>query len=124
MEYHGKFGHNFGRIQHISLISICDATCCLETQTMSPTLPGFQGIKCCVQYLDSQPHKPILYLSNYYDGSNVISLIYIWNKVEDYTTHNVLECHQYADHARIFNRSRSVSGISNTMIGVAFCWKV
>ena len=71
MEYHGKFGHTLGRIQHISLISridICYATCILATQTVSPTLPGFQDIKRCVQYLASQSHKLIFSPSNYYDG--------------------------------------------------------
>ena len=44
MEYHGKFGHNIGRIQHIDLMSridICYKSCCLATQTVAPTLPGF-----------------------------------------------------------------------------------
>ena len=71
MEYHGKFGHTLGRIQHIALMSRIDlfyATCRLETQTVAPTLPGFQGIKRCVQYLASNPHKPIFYPSNSYDG--------------------------------------------------------
>ena len=65
IEYHGKFGHTLGRIQHIALMSridLCYATCHLETQTVSPTLPGFQGIKRCVQYLASHPHKPIFIL--------------------------------------------------------------
>ena len=44
------------------------ATCRLETQTVAPTLSGFQGIKRCVQYLASHPHKPIFYPYNYYDG--------------------------------------------------------
>ena len=33
MEYHGKFGHTIGRIQHIALMSridLCYATCRLE----------------------------------------------------------------------------------------------
>ena len=62
MEYHGKFAHTLGRIQHIAIMSIidlCYATFCLDTQTVAPTLPGFQGIKRCVQYLDSHPHKPL-----------------------------------------------------------------
>ena len=70
MEYHGKFWHTLERIQHIALMSIiyiCYETCRLETQTVVPTLPGFQGIKICVQYLDSLPHKPIFYPSKYYD---------------------------------------------------------
>ena len=71
MEYHGKFGHTIGRIQHIALMSRIDiyfATCNLATQTVAPTIPDFQGIKRCVQYLASHPHKPIFYPSNYYDG--------------------------------------------------------
>ena len=66
MEYHGKFGHALGSIQHIALMSIIDifyATCHLDPQTLAPTLPFFQGIKCCVQYLDIHPHKPIFYPS-------------------------------------------------------------
>ena len=45
MEYHGKFGHTLGRIQHIDLmikIDLCYATCRLATQTVAPTLPRFQ----------------------------------------------------------------------------------
>ena len=64
MEYHGKFGHTLGRIQHIALMSItdlCDAICRLATQTVAYTLPGFQGIKRCVKYLASHPHKPFFY---------------------------------------------------------------
>ena len=71
MEYHGKFGNTLGRIQHISLMSripLCYATCSLATQTVASTLPGFQGIKQCVQYLASHPHKPIFYPSTPYDG--------------------------------------------------------
>ena len=69
MEYHGKFGHTLGKIQHIALISrmdICYATCHLATQTAAPTITGFQGINICVKYMDSHPHKPISYPSNYY----------------------------------------------------------
>ena len=65
MEYHGEFEHTLGRIQHISLMSridICYSTCRLATQTVAPTLPGFQGIKGCVKYLASHPHKPIFLL--------------------------------------------------------------
>ena len=72
----------------------------------------------------SHPHKPIFYPSNYYDGSNVISLTWSRNQVEDHTTHNCFEFHQDADHAIIINRRRSVSGIINTLLGVAVCWKV
>ena len=96
MEYHGKFGHTLGRIQHIALMSIIELfceTCCLETQTVAPTLPGFQGIKRCLQYLASQPHKPIFYPSTSYDGSNFIRLTWSGNQVEDHTPQKNLECH-------------------------------
>ena len=77
MEYRGKFGHTIGRIQHITLMSridLCYVTFLIDNQTVAPTLPGLQGIKRCVQYLDSHPHKPIFYPSNCYDGSNVIRM--------------------------------------------------
>ena len=93
-EYHRKFGHIFERIQHIALmniIDICYATCHLSTQTLEPTLPGFQSIKLFVKYLDSHPHKHIFYTSNYYDGSNVIRLTWSGEQVEDYTTRNFSE---------------------------------
>ena len=91
MKYYEKFGHTIGMIKHISLmiiINLCYATCRLDTQTMALTLPGFQGIKQCVQYLDSHPHKTIFYPSNSYDGSNVIRLRWDENQVEDHTTQN------------------------------------
>ena len=121
MEYNGKFGHTLGRIQHIAImirIDICYVTCSLSTQTVAPNVPGFHGIKRCVQYLDSNPHKHIFYPYNYYDGSNVIRLTWSGNQVEDYTIHNCLECHQYADHAIILNIIRSASGILYNMLGV------
>ena len=43
--------------------------------------------------------------------------------VEDYKTHNCLECHQDVDHAQILNIQWSVSGIIHTLIGVDVCWK-
>ena len=127
MEYHGKFGHKLGSIQHIALMSRIDlwyATCCLYTQTVAPTLPGFQGIKQCVQYLASHPHKPIFYPYNSYDGSNFIRLTWSGNQVDDHKTQNFLECHQDADHSIILNRRRSVMGIIHTLLGVAVFWKV
>ena len=98
--------------------------CRLATQTVAPTLPGFQGIKKCVQYLAIHPLKSIFYHSNYYDGSNVIRLTQSVNKVEDHTTQNCLECHQDADHARILSKRGSVLDIINILLGVAVCWKV
>ena len=46
----------------MSIIDLCYAAFSLSTQDMAPTLPGFQGIKQFVQYLDSHPHKPIFIL--------------------------------------------------------------
>ena len=109
IEYHGKFGHSIGRIQNISLMSridICYTACHIETQTVSPTLPGFQVIKCCIQYMASRPHKPIFYPYNYYHVSNVIRLAWSGNQVEYCTTQNCLEFHQAADHDIILNRRR------------------
>ena len=63
-------------------IEILDATCGLDTQTVVPTIPVFQGINLCVQYLASHPHKPIFYPSNSYEGSNVTSLTWSGNQVE------------------------------------------
>ena len=122
MEYHGKFGHTLGSIQHISFMSridICYATCRLAIHTVAPTLPGFQGIKRCVQYLAYHLHKLIFYPSNSYGGLNVIRLTCSGNQVEEHTTHNCLECHQDTDHAIILNRRRSVSGIIHTLLSVA-----
>ena len=67
MEYHGKSGHNIGRIQHIAFMSIidnCYTACHLATQTVAPNFPGFQGIKLFILYLAGHPHKPIFYPSN------------------------------------------------------------
>ena len=106
-------------VRHGKYNGICCANCLLATQNLAPTLPGFQGIKRCVIYLDIHTHKPIFYPSNSYYGPNVIRLTCSGNQVEEYTTHNCLECYQYADHAIIINRRRSVSGILHTLIGVA-----
>ena len=103
-EYHGKFGHNLGSIQNndiMIIIEIYYTYCRLETQTVSPIITGFQGIKRFIKYLDSNPHKPIFYPSNSYNGSNVIRLTWSGNKVKYYTPQNCLECHQDADHVRI-----------------------
>ena len=111
MEYQGKFGHNLGRIQQISFISRIDifyATCLLATRIVAPTIPGFQCIKKCDQYMASHPNKPIFHPSHSYYGSNVIGFTWSGNQVEYYTTQNCLECHQDSDHARIINRIRSV----------------
>ena len=74
----------FGKIQHIAImiiIGICYATYRLSNKTGAPTTPGFQGTKRCVQYMASHPHKPILYPSNYYYGSNAIRLTWSGNQV-------------------------------------------
>ena len=127
MEYYGKFGHTLGKIQHIALMSIsdlCYATCWLATKIMAPTLPGFKGIKLCVKCLASHPHKTISYPSNSYDESNVISITWSGNNVEDHKTHNCLECHQDADHAIIIIRKRLILSIIHNLLGVTICCKV
>ena len=94
MEYNGKFGNTIGSIEQIDLmgrIEICYATCHIATQTVAPTIPGFQGIKCCIQYLGIHPHKTIYYPSNDLNGSNSIRHTWNVNQVEDYTTQFVLE---------------------------------
>ena len=108
----------------MSIIDLRYSTYRLDFQTVAPPIPDFQGIKRCVQYLAINPHKPIFYPSNSYDGSYFIRLTWSMNKVEDHTTQNFLEFHQYADHARIINRIRSVSGIVHNLFGRAICWKL
>ena len=107
----------------IYLASVLLFSILLATQTVTPTLPGFQGIKRRVEYLASHSHKPIFYPSNSYDGSNVIRLTCNGNQVEDHITQTCLEYHQDADYARIINRRRSVFGIIHTILGVSICWK-
>ena len=88
----------------MSIIDLCYEICDLATQTLATTLTGFQGIKRCVQYLDSHTHKPIFYPYNSYDGSNATRITWSGNKIEEHTTQNCLECHQYAYHVIILNR--------------------
>ena len=86
MPYHGIFGHTIGQIYHIILMSrlfICYTAYILSNQTVAPTLTGFQGIKQCIQYLDSHPHKAIFYPSNSYDESNIIRFTWSGNQVKD-----------------------------------------
>ena len=106
------------------IIYIFYIACHLGNQTMIFTLTGFQGIKHLIQYMDSHPHKPIFYPYNYFDEYNVIRLTWIGNQVEYYTTHNFLEFHQDAYHARFINRRPSVSDINNSLLVVAGWWKV
>ena len=98
--------------------------CCLETQTVASTIPCFQSIKHCTQYLASHIHKPISYPSTSYYRSNFIRLIWIGNQVEDYITHNCLECRQDAYHARIINRRRSFLVIIHTLLDVSVYWEL
>ena len=89
MEHHGKFGHTIRQIQKTALMSridICYKIYRLENQTVAPTLPGFQGLNICLQYLASHPYKSTFYPSNSYDGSNTIRLTSSGNQVEEYTT--------------------------------------
>ena len=85
LDYYSKFWHTIGRIQHIyfmSIIEICYTACFLETQTVSPTLPGFQIINSCSKYLANHTHKPIFNPSHYYNGSNFIIITCSGNQVE------------------------------------------
>ena len=91
---------------------------------MAHNIPGLQGLKCCIKYLASHPHKPIVYPSNYYDGSNVIKLTWSENQVEDYITQNSLEYNQDTNTYRIINRRQSVSGIIHTILGFSVLYKV
>ena len=97
MGYRGKFIHTIGRIQHIAIMIRIDIYCTdfrLGTQTVAPNLPGFQGLKRCIQYLDIHHHKPILYPYHHYVGLNFIMLTWNLNQVEDYTTQHFTEYHQ------------------------------
>ena len=88
-----KFGYTIGRIQHIDIVRRIDmlyTALSMKTQTVACNLTSFQGLKRCIQYMDSHPYKPIFYPSNSYDGSNVTRLTWIGNKVEYYITHNCL----------------------------------
>ena len=63
-EYHGNFGHTIGWIQHIDItitIEICYTYFHPRTKTVAPTLPYFQGLKRCIKYIATHPHKPIFY---------------------------------------------------------------
>ena len=84
MEYHGKFGHTLGRVHNIALMSrieICYTKYHLETQTVTPNLPGFQGTNLCIKCLASNPHKPIFCPSNSYYLSNAIRHTWSGNQV-------------------------------------------
>ena len=105
-------------------IDICYTFWRLVTQTVSPAYPGFQGLKHCVKYLNSRPHKRIFYPYSSYDGSNSIRLTWSGDQIEDYITQNFIECHQDRDNAKIINRRRSFSGIIHTLVGVVVWCKV
>ena len=93
MEYYGIFWHTLGRIQHIdimSIIDICYTGFCLGTQTLSTTIIGLKYLKHCIQYLASNPHKPIFCCSDSYDEYNFIILTWIGTQVEDSKTQNCL----------------------------------
>ena len=126
-DYQIKFGHTIGRIHHIAIVRRIDifyTSCRLVTQTMAPKFPGFEGLNRCIYYLDTQPHKPIFYPYNYYEGYNVTIITWIVYQVEAYNTQNYLQCHQDVYHARNLNRKLSISVIIHTLLGVAVLWKV
>ena len=85
---------------------------------MAHFITGFKGIKKCIQYIAIHPKKPIFYPSDSYDGSNTIRCTWSGTQVEELTTHNCLEYHQDADHARIINMIGSVSGIIHNILGL------
>ena len=121
MEYHGKFGHNLGRIQRIDIIDridICYKYCRLWNQNVAPTLPVFQDIKKCIQYLARHTHKLIFNPYNYYDGLNVTQLTWNENQVEDYMNQNSFEYHQNADHVKIINRRWSFRELFILLLGL------
>ena len=91
---------------------------------MAHTLPGFQVLISCIQYLASHPHKPIFNISNYSDGSNITRLTQSGIKIEDYTSQKFLECHQEIDHAIILKIRQKCSGIIHTLLGIVACWKL
>ena len=127
MEYHAKFGHTILWIKNMDItrrIVICCIYCGLGTQNMAPNLPGFQGIKRCIKYIDSHYHKPIFNPSNYYDVSNLIRIKRSEYQVEDYKTHNCIELHQDQDHAIILNRRWPFSGIIHNIIDIVLLWKI
>ena len=83
-EYHGKFVHTLGRIQNISITRIMELfyiVCHLVTQTVASNFSVFQGLKRCTQSVSTNPSKPILYPSKYYDVSNVIIFAWIGDQV-------------------------------------------
>ena len=96
----------------------------LVTQTVTPTFPDLQGINRCIQYLASHHHKPILYPSNYHDGSNFIRLTWNGNQSEDYTTLLFKNAIKIQIMLEFLNRRRSVSGIIRALLGVSVFWKV
>ena len=78
----------------------------------------FQGIKRCIQYLDSYPHK-----------LSFILLILIMDQISSglhgvgikLHKQNSIECHQDANYARVLNIRRSVLGSINILLGVLVC---
>ena len=60
----------------MSKIKIRYATCCIVTQTVTPNLPSFQGIKRCVQYLDCHPQHPLGFSVNHTD--HIMELVNEW----------------------------------------------
>ena len=109
MECYVKFGPTLGWIQKIVNMSRIDSfytAIRLVTRTVSLTLTDLKGLKRCVQYMASHPHKYVFYPFNYYDVSNIIWLTWIGTQVEDYTAQNCLKIHQDTDHDIILNRRR------------------
>ena len=109
-------------MHHISIMSRLDifyTACQLGTQTVTPTITDFQGLKYCIKYQDSHPNKPTFYTFNYYYGSNFIRFTWNGNQSEDYKTQNCIVYHQDTYHARTLNRRWSVLGIVHHLLDVA-----
>ena len=126
MEYHGKFGHNIVQINHIDIMNrvlIFTNPATLRPKLWRILFLSFKLPKYVFNIL-ILTLKKIFYPYNYCDGSNVISLAWSGNQVEDYTDQNCLECHQDADHTKIINRRRSVYEIIHNLLGVSILRKV
>ena len=65
MGYHDYFQHTLGWIYknfYLDKIEICYTACHMINRSVSPTIPGFQGLKRCIQHMTSHPNKPIFIL--------------------------------------------------------------
>ena len=95
-EYHGKFYHTIGHIQHNNIMTRIEngyLTCQKATKSVPPTLFGFQGIKRCIHFIADHTNKNIFYTCNDHYGYNVIRLTLSVYQAEEQITNNLSECH-------------------------------